>query len=332
MVHNINAIKEAGGIAVRGVTGEGVAKPPVVTTDPHEAIPGADLILAVVPAFAQANFAQLVIPALEDGQTVVLSPGGVAGTLAFDQLLRASRPDLSVVLAETSTLVYAVKKDGPASVWIRGLKDGVSLATYPSRCRDEVLQLLSTAYAQFSGVSNVLESGLSNIANMIHPPTMVLNAGRIEDADEPWSFYYSGITPAVARTMQALDTERMHLLDALGLAGRPLTEMLVDFYGRQGMSGPDLYTLWHESPIHKAALAPQSLDARQLSEDIPYGLVPLVELASAVNVDTPVATSLVNLANTLNDTDYWASGRTLATLGLDGLDGSSILARASGEA
>ncbi len=73
-----------------------------------------------------------------------------------------------------------------------------------------------------------------------------------------------------------------------------------------------------QSPILTPGAGPRGLKHRYISEDIPYLLVPLAELADLVGVDVPVVKSLITIACTLNDTDYRSEGRNLKSLGLSG--------------
>jgi opine dehydrogenase len=60
------------------------------------------------------------------------------------------------------------------------------------------------------------------------------------------------------------------------------------------------------------------LDARYVTEDVPYGLVPIVELGRLASVPTPVAHALTVLASAALGRDFIKEGRTLARMGLEG--------------
>jgi opine dehydrogenase len=60
------------------------------------------------------------------------------------------------------------------------------------------------------------------------------------------------------------------------------------------------------------------LDARYVTEDVPYGLVPIVELGRLASVPTPVAHALTVLASSALGRDFIKEGRTLARMGLEG--------------
>lgn len=69
----------------------------------------------------------------------VVCPGSCAGALVFKQNLGLELKDPSVVVAETSTLPYAVRVTGPAHLTVYNrLKGGYFVAALPSRDTESV--------------------------------------------------------------------------------------------------------------------------------------------------------------------------------------------------
>jgi opine dehydrogenase len=60
------------------------------------------------------------------------------------------------------------------------------------------------------------------------------------------------------------------------------------------------------------------LKHRYITEDVPFALVLASSIGDDLGVATPVIDSLVTLASTACETDFWVEGRTLKTWGLDG--------------
>lgn len=85
----IEPVIRTGGIYLRGVAGEGFARPAMVTTDIEAALEGADIILVVVPAMGHKSLAQACAPYLKCGQILVLIPGCFGGVLEFRQEILA---------------------------------------------------------------------------------------------------------------------------------------------------------------------------------------------------------------------------------------------------
>jgi opine dehydrogenase len=324
----IEPVRRLGGIAVRGVVGEGHAVLGAVTTDAALALDGAALAFVVVPAYAHEAMAAFLAPHLRADQPVVLMPGNAGGALAFRRALREhGAPDVPV--AEASSFVFACKKEGPSGVWIRGVKRGLPVGVLPADATADVMALLAPLYPELVAVGDVLETSLANANHVAHPPALLLNVARIEALGGDYSFFHEGMTPSVARLTDAIDAERMALVAALGYEPESTLAQLTRFYGDQGFGGATYYEAVHTTPVHGAARAPSSVDHRYFTEDLPFGLVPLTEIAAAVGVAMPVTRGLIAVVGAVMGTDYRATGRTLERLGLAGLtaDGMRRLAR-----
>jgi len=73
--------------------------------------------------------------------------------------------------------------------------------------------------------------------------------------------------------------------------------------------------------------APASLTHRYYTEDFPYGIVPLLELARIAGVAAPVASALLAVADAACGGTLVRAGLTASRLGIDGLDRDGLLAR-----
>lgn len=56
------------------------------------------------------------------------------------------------------------------------------------------------------------------------------------------------------------------------------------------------------------------MKSRYITEDVPYGLVPIAKLARKFNVATPIIDSVIELASVINHTDYMEKGVSLEEL------------------
>ena len=71
------------------------------------------------------------------------------------------------------------------------------------------------------------------------------------------------------------------------------------------------------TPFLEVCEGPFTLEARHLTEDIPYGLVTYESLGKMLGVDTPVISAIITMAEGLLDRDFRAMGRTVEALGFD---------------
>jgi opine dehydrogenase len=211
-------------------------------------------------------------------------------------------------------------------VWARGIKQGLPLAALPAHQTPAVIECLRPAFPQFVPALNVLDTGFNNPNQINHPPFMLMNMGFIEGRRiEEWFFYHDGYTPGTGRVGERLDAERLAVVRAFGLPEVGILEWVRRYYGHLGMEGDSLYEMFSTSPVHGVTQGPRTTQSRLITEDIPYGLVPLASFARVAGVPTPTMEALITLAGIVNETDYWQTGRTVDSLGLAGMNAAEIV-------
>jgi len=315
----IVAMRERGGVTVEGAV-EGFGPVELVTTDPAPVVGWADIIMVVVPAFAHRLMAETCAPHLRDGQIVVLNPGRTGGALEFANVLREKGVRAQVRVAEAQSLVYACRLSGPAQVQIKGIKQQVRLAAFPSTDTISVLETVRPLYPQFEPAASVLETGFDNIGAVFHPSTVVLNANRIE-AGQDFEFYRS-MTPTIAHFLEAIDRERLAVAQAFGVKLDSAGEWLLKSY--EGVTGEILYERIHSNRAYEGIKAPKSLKVRHILEDVPTGLVPIASLGALAGVPTPAIRAVTDICCALLDRDFWTEGRSAENLGLAGMSVDEI--------
>lgn len=323
----IDPVLAAGGIQLENAKiaeiGSGLAQVSLVTTDPAPALAGANVILFLVPAFAERRFAELIAPHVAPDQLLVLFCGSFGGALELAAQLREAGAPVPLI-AEAEALVYAAMKSGPASVRVMGRKAGVGLSALPAGKVSQVLDRLRPLYPDFVPRADVLETGLRHTGPVVHVAATVLNAGRIGPNIPPFRFYKEGFPEPVARIAERVDAERLRVAEALGYRLASTFDTMLAWYGDQGAHGASLGEVLTTNPAFQAAFAPQTLQHRFLTEEVPFGFVPLEGLAQVCGVPTPAISALITLASLLLDTDLRAGGRHLQRLGLGGLSRQEI--------
>jgi opine dehydrogenase len=320
---NLSGAKEKGGIDLK-VTGKpgltpGFARLNKVTTDAKEALEDADVVLAVVPSFAQRRFAEFCAPYLRSDQLVVLSPGNFGGCLEFWRVLRENGSEAKPLLCETECMTYSGFKSGPAEVEVSGYKHGHTMAAFPGNRTPEALERLRTLFPTVKGAVNILETGLRNVNTVMHAPITVLNAGRIEETEGKFLFYWQGVTEGVGAAVERVEAERLQIGEALGIVLTPTRDVLLEYYSHSGASGDTLPEVMRTNPVYEIDWAPPRLQHRFITEDIPYGMVPMERMGELTGVPTPVTTSVIELASALLREDLRQQARDLDSLGLGGL-------------
>lgn len=318
----VEGILKEGGIHLTGAADEGFATVDLVTTVVSEAVRGAKLIMVVTPAFSHAMIAEALSGCLTDGQMVMLNPGRTGGALCFLRALRQCGCTCDVTVAEAQTLVYSCRKSGPASVDVKGVKAYVEVASIPADRIESVLCMLRDVYPQFVPAQSSLKTGLSNIGAMFHPAPVLMNAGRIESGGGPFEYYREGMSPSVIALVEGLDAERMAVARGYGLSVLSVREWLERSYG---VNGSSLWELIQTNRAYEGVYAPDTMDARYVTEDVPNGLVPIAELGRAADVPTPLTDALIVVLGSVYGRDFRSEGRNLSSMGLSDMDKAGVI-------
>jgi opine dehydrogenase len=293
-----------------------------VTSDVKEALSDADIIMIVTPSSAHRDIAQSISPHLNNGQIIILHPGRTCGAIEFARVLEDSECKSEVLIAEAGTFIYASRSEGPAQARIFRIKETVPLAALPATRTPEVLEKLNIAYPQYIDGGNVLATSLDNMGAIFHPALTILNAGRIESTFGDFQFYIDGVTPSVARVLEALDRERVTVASSLGLRAQTALEWLEMAYN---VTGSHLYEAIHNNVGYYGIKAPPTLEHRYIFEDVPMSLVPIAALGQHNGVSVRAMDSIIRMACIIHQTDYWRRGRTLEKLGIGDLSVGELM-------
>ena len=302
---------------------EGEAELALVTTDLAAAVDGADVLMVCTQALAHDRIARELAPLVRPEQLVVLNPGSTGGSLIVARVFRELGVQQLPVLSEFSTLTYGCRAQA-TSVNVGVKVAYLTWATLPSSAIDHWGPPLEALFPGLVRVQNVLEAGLNNANPIIHPPVALLNAARFEKQGAQMFFYKDGVSPAVADLIRLLDEERMALQTALGGSPQPdPVTCVVQGYA----ASEDYLACYSEGPGFMGFRSPDTLDHRYWHEDMGMGLVFYCSLGELLGVPTPVSRAIVAMGSIVTGVDYLAEGaKTLATLGLDGLSASELLA------
>lgn len=318
-IDNLKYMMQHNGLNMTGAE-QGFGKISMITTDFEEAIDDVEIIMVVVPAFGHKPMAQKLAPYLKDGQIVILNPGAVFGAVEFLNTLREFGNTADVTIAETSSNMFATRRIGQDTVRINAVKKKLPIATIPSNRVDLVVDKLKDFFDSYVTAPSTILTSLLYTNPVLHIPGILLNTGWIERTGGNFNFYYDGISPSVAKVGLGIDKERCAASLAMGYPSMTLMEQLIDWYGSTDTT--DIYAYYHHSKVHSGNKeekdAPADLiSTRYISEDVPYGLVPISEIAKVFDVPTFHMDAFITLSSTVNDTNYREEGRNLKSLGLD---------------
>ncbi|RLB00814.1 MAG: hypothetical protein DRG55_06020 [Deltaproteobacteria bacterium] len=196
------------------------------------------------------------------------------------------------------------------------------LATLPAKRIDKVLPAVREMYPVVPA-ENVLGTSLNNLNPIVHPVVTVMNAAWVDTLGKDFYLYRHGTTLSTARGIKAVFEEVYKVAEAVG--ARMLEYPEDDFWRKS-----TIMSTYFRAPFDKEGAAanisgPSSVKSRYITEDVPYGLVPIRKLAMKLKVDTPVIEAVITLAFTINQTDYMAEGLGLEDLGIWAFDRDGLV-------
>ncbi|WIA09747.1 hypothetical protein OEZ85_009126 [Tetradesmus obliquus] len=299
-----------GGITVNDMIGKNTyqGKLARITCDPAEVLPSADVVVVVLPATAHEALFEEIAPYLSR-QMVVFLPGNSGwNMLLLKNALGEAATNLTVVA--TKALPWACRKEGPATVNIRGIKDRVFIVVAPDGPMNTYLatQLLDALCpaSNFVLEDNVMEATLLpfNLAGnpILHPGIMYARwhdyNGEELDAQP---LFYNDATDMTVESLTGLWTDLKATVEALSelldLPELPLPtvqQMMIFRYGKDISDKSTLLTTLRTNKAYANLTHPCKATPsgkwvpdfmhRYLSEDLPFGLVPMKGVAELLGV------------------------------------------------
>ena len=313
-----------GGIEVTGAV-RAKAQPRRISADADKVIPGSDVVVLVLPAFAHENTLQQIVPFLDEGAWVGAMPARGGFDYCAAQILKdRGRDDVGLFGLQTLPWACRIREYGQV-VHVLGVKDATDAATRPAAQIGQIAPLLERMLGLPIGTAaNLLAVGLANTGQLIHPGIMYgLFAGwdgtPFRAGDVP--LFYQGLSEEGVQTLAGLSDEvqaiRARLEPAMDLSAvRPLKAWLLRSYGDAIADPSSLRSAFVTNRAYAGLKAPvreaspgqfvPDFQARYLAEDVPFGLVVSRAIAGLAGVETP----------TMDEVTIWAGSR----LGKDYLD------------
>jgi hypothetical protein len=318
------------GIAAHGgfeVTGMASSKaiPRRVSPDPAQVIPGSEVVVLVLPAFAHEPTLRQIAPHLKEGAWVGAMPArGGFDYSAFQVLSRVGRDDVRLFGLQTLPWACRVENYGQV-VHVLGVKEAVDVASRPTGGIVEIAPLLEQMLGMPIGrVGNFLALTLANTGQLIHPGIMYgLFAGWDGKPLAKAPLFYQGLSTEGAAVLAALSNEvqaiRTRLAPLLDLSAvRPLLAWLLYAYGDAIADPSTLHSAFVSNWAYAGLEAPvqqigpdqvvPDFQARYMAEDVPYGLAVSRAIADLAGVETPMMDRVIAWAGQKLGKDYVGRG------------------------
>ena len=300
----------------------GTARLERATTDLGEAVEGAEILIAPLPATGHEDLAKRLAPCLTDRQIVLLTPGTLGSYAVARGIVRAGGT-LPLAVAETGTLPYLARKTAPAAVKAPVRATNLPVGVFPASRSARVLPRLAELFPAVRPCADALDVALTNAGPVIHPPLVLLNTGAIDGGS--FDIHATGTTPSVRRLIDAVDAERVATRRGWGYAA-PHYELAT--YYDEARAAEGLYGAGAKTKLVASGLWSEvvTFEHRYVTEDAALGLALLESAARAAGVVTPAITGLLLVFGALLGRELSGRGRALEHLGLGDLSRREILA------
>ena len=263
------------------------------------------LIYITVPTDAHDDIARILTPKISNDTVIILSPGRTFGALNFQQQLLQNGCIYKPRIFETQTIIHTARLLTSNSVHIYALKNNVLISSLHNEIDwfDYMPKCLKRFYKP---VDSYIYTSLGNVGLVLHCIPTLLNIGCVESPNVSFKYYIDGISPTIARMIEAIDRERISVGKALGYSLLSTKEWMQEAYG---IKGSTLYECIQNNDNYKELLAPNTKNHRYILEDVPNGLVPLEYLAKSLGISCRMTTLSVDIANAIMEKDFREIGR-----------------------
>lgn len=281
-----------------------------VTRDLTE-VTGAEVVIIYIQTNFHEQLIEKLAPLLIDNQIVLINPG----YLSTAYLLKYCTKDIIIAEAESSFIDGRIMEPGLFRVGFRNVRNPIGI--YPKHRKEEAIAKLDLLEERFVYLNSVVEAALHNPNLIVHTVGSVMSIPRIEKSKGDFCMYHEAYTrdnPATWMILEALDNEKMDVLEKLGMERLPYVEACKYRNSLDdNKNAKDVFLDYAE--MDTRAKGPTKVDSRYISEDVPQGLVMLEALGKSLDVKTPICTSLIEIATAALGRDMRAEGRTPSTLG-----------------
>jgi len=208
---------------------------------------------------------------------------------------------------------------GQFRVGFRNVRNPIGI--YPSARKAEAIQKLDQMQERFVYLDSVVEAAIHNPNLVVHTVGSVMSIPHIETMGNEFCMYHEAYTrdnTATWKILEALDREKMNVLEKLGFSRLSYVDAC-KYRNSLDEKKEAKEVFLDYAAMETRAKGPTKVDSRYISEDVPQGLVMLEALGSSLEVATPIATSLIEIASAALGRDLRAEGRTPEGLGTENI-------------
>lgn len=285
-----------------------------VTRDLEE-ISNNEVIIIYIQTNYHKDLIKRIVKYFKDDQIILINPG----YLSSAYILEYCDKNIIIAEAQSSFIDGRIMENGYFRVGFRNVRNPIGI--YPTRRKEEAIEKLDKLDERFVYLDSIIEAAIHNPNMIVHTVGSVMSIPRIEIAKEDFCMYHEAYTRENIHTwkiLEKLDDEKMDVLQKLGFE-RLSYENACKYRNSLDESIDAKEVFLDYAAMDTRAKGPVKVDSRYISEDVPEGLVMLESLAKVLEVKTPIATSLIEIASAALGRDLRENGRSVESLGYDNI-------------
>jgi opine dehydrogenase len=275
-----------------------------------DALADADAVVIALPGYGHRHVIEAAAPHLRSDQVVVFNSHMSLAALFLAKLTSAR--GVMPTIAALGTTVTTGRQTAPDAVNVGTIRGQLDVAVLPEDAATLGLEVCRQLFGdRFVLRPSLLAIALSNLNAQNHLAIALCNLTRME-LGETWD-QTSHITPAVARLLEALDAERLAIAEAFGVSVRTIHEHYNFSFGVP--LGPLAEMARARTNLPGGVNGPTTLDTRYITEDVPFGLVPIIQLAAIAKVSVPLHEGGLRIMSAIYGRDFEAENDILPQIG-----------------
>lgn len=297
------------------------ARPHRISADPAEVIPGSEVVVLVLPAFAHEATLRQIAPYLERGAWVGAIPArGGFDYCAVPILQEEGRQDVAIFGLQTLPWACRIEEYG-RQVHVLGVKKAVAAASRPAARLGQITPLIEQMVGlSIDAAGSLLALTLANTGQIIHPGIMFSLFARWDGTPfDQAPLFYQGLDAEGAELLAGLSNDvqviRARLGGTLDLSAvQPLQDWLLRAYDEAIADPSTLRSAFVSNSAYAGLKAPvrqvapgqfiPDFSSRYLTEDVPFGLAAARAIAHLAGVETPAMDQVITWTGRRLGQDY----------------------------
>ncbi len=172
---------------------------------------GKDIVLLCTQTGYHPDVLRRVVPFLTPGQILLMIPGYLSTAYAL-----GLHPADGVIFAEAESnfIDGRIGAPGEFQVGFRNVRNPIGV--YPHNALPAAREVLDRLGTPFVYLRSVAEAALHNPNMIVHTVGAVMSIPRIEATHGDFCMYHEAFTPSTWNLLEALDGEKMRVLEHLG--------------------------------------------------------------------------------------------------------------------